>query len=93
MRNLDLNGLLNLHLSTKPAAVSLVSQIPDIYSLVNTGREEKLYVFVQYVFHSDLLLLLLFSTLCVFVILRYKTGGKEKLHGIEQLGKGKCLGS
>lgn len=34
MRNLDLNSLLKLHLSTKPAAVGLVSQKPDTSSPV-----------------------------------------------------------
>ena len=78
MRNLDLNGLLKLHSSTKPAAVGVVSQKPDIYSLVNTKEEEKLYALLQYVVHSDFFLLLLFPILCVFVILRYKIGGKEE---------------
>lgn len=70
MRNLDLNSLSKLHLSTKTAAVGLVSQKPDLYILVNTRVEEKLYLLPQYVVHSDLLLLLVFSVLCVLVILR-----------------------
>lgn len=67
MRNLDLNGLLKLHSSTKPVAVGLVSQKPDIYYLVNTG-EEKLYALLQYVVHPDLLLLLLFPRSCVHLL-------------------------
>jgi len=77
MKNLDLNSLLKLNLSTKPAAVVLVSQKADICSLVNTRGEEKLYALLQYVVHSDLLLLLLFPILHVFVIRRYKITGKE----------------
>lgn len=76
-RNLDLKGFLKCHLSTKPAAVGLVSQKPDICSRVNTRGEEKLYVSLQYVVHSDLLLLLMFPILCIFVF-RYKTGSKEE---------------
>lgn len=77
MRNLDLKGFLKRHLSIKPAAVGLVSQKPDIYSLVNTREQEKMYVSLQYVVHSDLFLLLMFPICCIFV-LRWKTGSKEE---------------
>lgn len=77
MRNLDLKGFLKPHLSTKPAAVGLVSQKPDIYSLINTREEEKLYVSLEYVVHPDLFLLLMFPISCIFVF-RCKTGSKEQ---------------
>lgn len=77
MRNLDLKGFLKRHLSTKAAAVGLDSQKPDIYSLVNTREEKKLYISLQYVVHSDLFLLLMFPILCVFVF-RCKAGSKEE---------------
>lgn len=47
MRNLDLNGLLKLYSSAKPAAFGLGSQKPDIDSLVNAREEEKLYALLQ----------------------------------------------
>lgn len=81
-RNLDLKGFLKCHLSTKTAAVGLVSQKPDIYSLVNTTEEERLCVSLQYVVHSDFLSCSCFLSY-VYLFSDARQIANNRLHGIE----------
>lgn len=91
MRNLDLNSLLKLHLSTKPAAVGLVSQKPDTSSPVKK-KSCMLY-------HNMWFTLVCSSCSCFpscVYLLFLDTGyvaKKSRLHGIERMGEEEHLGS